>query len=102
MNGLEASDEVRQYLVDLDYQDVDEILALIIQLRSSAQLKQLTEDGHRRIAQLFSSLLSAAVSYPNQYELLERVTRLLKALAGRKIYISLLVEYPQTARYTSA
>ncbi len=95
-DDLENSEEVRQHLVDLNYQDVDEIFKLLIQLRSSSQLKQLTNESHNRLAQLVSSLLPAAVHYANQYELFERVTRLLKSLAGRKVYISLLVEYPQT------
>jgi glutamate-ammonia-ligase adenylyltransferase len=95
-DDLENSEEVHQHLIDLNYQDADEIFKLLIQLRSSSQLKQLTSESHNRLAQLISSLLPTVAHYANQYELLERVTRLLKSLAGRKVYISLLVEYPKT------
>jgi len=95
-DDLESSEEMHPYLVSLNYQNADEILKLLIQLRNSSQLKQLTGESHDRLARLVSSLLSSAVRYANQYELFERVTRLIKALAGRKIYISLLIEYPQT------
>ena len=97
-DDLESSEEVRQHLVDLNYQDADEILKLLIQLRNSPQLKSLTNESHNRLAKLVSSLLIVAVNYTNQYELLERVARLIKALAGRKVYVSLLVEYPQTQK----
>jgi glutamate-ammonia-ligase adenylyltransferase len=89
-----ASDEVRQHLLDSGYADVDEILKLLSQLRHSPQVKHLTGDSNRRLAQLVLSLLDQIVSYPQQYELLDRVSRILKALAGRKVYISLLNEYP--------
>ena len=94
-DDLENSEEIQKHLIDLNYRDTDEIFKLLIQLRSSTQLKQLTGESHDRLAQLVSSLLSNATDYDNQAELFERVTRLIKALAGRKVYVSLLVEYPQ-------
>lgn len=95
-DDLENSEEVNQYLRDLNYQDVDEIFKLLVQLRNSSQLKQLTEESHDRLSRLVSSLLSSAVNFDNAYDLFERVVRLIKALAGRKVYVSLLVEYPET------
>ena len=97
-DDLENSEEIQKHLIDLNYRDADEIFKLLIQLRNSAQLKQLTSEGHDRLAQLVSSLLSNATDYDNQGELFERVTRLIKALAGRKVYVSLLVEYPQAQK----
>ena len=97
-DDLENSEEIQKHLIGLNYRDADEIFKLLIQLRSSAQLKQLTGEGHDRLAQLVSSLLSNATDYDNQGELFERVTRLIKALAGRKVYVSLLVEYPQAQK----
>ena len=95
-DDLEGSEEVRQHLRDLNYQDVDELFKLLVQLRNSSQLKQLTAENHDRLSRLVSSLVSSAVNYDNAYDLLERVVRLVKALAGRKVYVSLLVEYPET------
>ena len=97
-DDLENSEEIQKHLIDLNYQNADEIFKLLIQLRNSTQLKQLTGEGHDRLAQLVSSLLSNAADYDNQGELFERVTRLIKTLAGRKVYVSLLVEYPQAQK----
>ena len=97
-DDLENSEEIQKHLIGLNYRDADEIFKLLIQLRSSAQLKQLTSEGHDRLAQLVSSLLYNVTDYDNQGELFERVTRLIKALAGRKVYVSLLVEYPQAQK----
>ena len=97
-DDMESSEEIQKHLIDLNYRDADEIFKLLIQLRNSAQLKQLTSEGHDRLAQLVSSLLSNAADYDDQSELFERVTRLIKALAGRKVYVSLLVEYPQAQK----
>ena len=40
------------------------------------------------------SLLAKVADYPEQAKLLDRVCRIIQALAGRKVYISLLNEYP--------
>jgi glutamate-ammonia-ligase adenylyltransferase len=40
------------------------------------------------------SLIVKIADYPGQVKLLDRVCRIIKALAGRKVYISLLSEYP--------
>ena len=90
----ETSDELHKYLVEKGYVDANEIIEILSQLRHSPQVKQLTADGNRRLATLLQSLLEQIVSYPQQNELLHRVSRIIKALAGRKVYISLLNEYP--------
>jgi glutamate-ammonia-ligase adenylyltransferase len=46
------------------------------------------------MAVLLESLLVKIADYPAQLKLLERVIKILKALAGRKVYLSLLNEYP--------
>jgi len=46
------------------------------------------------LTQLMESLLMKIADYPEQVKLLDRVCRIIQALAGRKVYISLLDEYP--------
>ena len=79
--GVDASDDekegIRQYLESSGYSSVDDIIDLLTQLRSRSQVKHLTGDTARLLAQL-----------------VDRVSRVIKALAGRKVYISLLREYP--------
>ncbi len=95
---VDASDDekeaVRQYLESSGYSSVDDIIDLLTQLRSRSQVKHLTDDTARLLAQLMESLIVKIADYPNQTLLLDRVCRIIKALAGRKVYISLLSEYP--------
>ena len=95
---VDASDDekeaVRQYLESSGYSSVDDIIDLLTQLRSRSQVKHLTGDTARLLAQLMESLIVKIADYPNQTLLLDRVCRIIKALAGRKVYISLLSEYP--------
>ncbi len=95
---VDASDDekesVRQYLEDAGYSSIDEVINLLTQLRSRSQVKHLTDDTARLLAQLMESLILKIADYPNQTILLDRVCRIIKAMAGRKVYISLLSEYP--------
>ena len=95
---IDASDDekegVRLYLKSSGYSGVDDIIELLTQLRSRSQVKHLTGDTARLLAQLMESLIEKIADYPNQTILLNRVCRIIKALAGRKVYISLLSEYP--------
>ncbi|MBE9568236.1 MAG: bifunctional [glutamate--ammonia ligase]-adenylyl-L-tyrosine phosphorylase/[glutamate--ammonia-ligase] adenylyltransferase, partial [Proteobacteria bacterium] len=94
----DADDELRsgldEYLVAAGYDRPDEIVELLIDLRRSSVVKHLTADTARLLARLMDSLLRKISGYPGQVELLDRVCRIIRALAGRKVYISLLSEYP--------
>ncbi len=92
--GEKVSDNLRQYLLATGYSDVEAIETLLLQLHASSQIKQLAGDGSRLMAQLIESLIEKIADYPQQATLLDRVSRIIKALAGRKVYISLLNEYP--------
>ncbi|VAW53857.1 Glutamate-ammonia-ligase adenylyltransferase [hydrothermal vent metagenome] len=96
--NTEADDDINEaaklHLETLGYSDADEIIKSLIQLRDSAQLRRLTADTARLLAQLMGSLLEKIADYPEQTILFDRVCQIIKALAGRKIYISLLNEYP--------
>ena len=91
--GDEVSDELTSQLESMGYTDVNILLEAFMSLRSSAPFKQLSDDNSNRMASLMASLVEQAVSYEQPHQLLERVFRLVKAIAGRKIYISLLNEY---------
>ncbi len=92
--GDDEKEAVRKYLEALGYSSVDDIVELLVQLRSRSQVKHLTGDTARLLARLMESLLEKIADYPNQTILLDRICRIIKALAGRKVYISLLSEYP--------
>ena len=92
--GDDEDESISKYLESLGYRDVDDIIELLIQLRSRSQVKHLTGVTARLLAQVMESLVEKIADYPNQATLLDRVCRIIKALAGRKVYVSLLSEYP--------
>lgn len=89
-----SDDGLKQYLLDMGYSRVELIERSIIQLHASPQIKHLAGDSSRLMAQLMESLVEKIADYPEQESLLDRVSRIIKALAGRKVYISMLNEYP--------
>lgn len=93
-DDLDNSTQLRQHLIDAGYQDVEQAIALLSELRNSAQLKTLTGENRRRMERLIVSLLEQIAAYPQPLILIERVSRIIRALAGRSVYISLLTEYP--------
>ena len=90
----DANHSVKQYLESLGYQQVDDVVDSIVGLHASAQIRHLTGDTARLMVKLIESLIEKIADYPQQAELFDRVSRILKALAGRKVYISLLNEFP--------
>ena len=90
-----AGSGMRKILAEAGFSDVDAIMELLLQLRNSPQVKQLTGDTNRLLLQLLFSLLGQIAGFPRQTDLLDRVSRIIRALAGRKVYISLLNEYPK-------
>ncbi len=92
--GDEARENLVQYLDAAGYSNIDEVIDLLTQLRSRSQVKHLAGDTARLLTQLMESLVVKIADYPDQVKLLDRVCRIVKALAGRKVYISLLSEYP--------
>lgn len=90
----DANHSVKQYLESLGYQQVDDVVDSIVGLHASAQIRHLTGDTARLMVKLIESLIEKVADYPQQAELFDRVIRILKALAGRKVYISLLNEFP--------
>ncbi len=85
---------LKQYLETQGYQQVDDVVELLTHLRASPQIRHLAGDTIRLMVQLIESLIDKIADYPQQAELFDRVSRILKALAGRKVYISLLNEFP--------
>jgi len=94
-SDADTHEDLRQYLLFCGFNDADAAQGLLVDLQQCPQLKALTGDSRRRIEKLLISLIRQIAVFEQQLVLLERVIRLIKALAGRKVYISLLLEYPQ-------
>lgn len=90
----DAAHRVKQYLESLGYQQADEVVETLVHLHASSQIRHLTGDTARLMVKLIESLIEKIADYPQQAILFDRVGHILKALAGRKVYISLLSEFP--------
>ena len=93
-NDDEAYRNLQHYLQSLGYQQAEKLIEVLNDLHASSAMKNLSGDSARLMAQLMESLVEKIADYPEQLILFERVIKILKALAGRKVYISLLNEYP--------
>jgi glutamate-ammonia-ligase adenylyltransferase len=91
----DSSNDLQAYLIESGYDECDAIGKLLSDFSQSPQVKALTSDNRRRLEALMVSLVIQIAKYPRQLDLLDRVSRIIKALLGRKVYISLLAEYPQ-------
>lgn len=92
-NG-EASHNLQQYLQSLGYQQVEAFAAALDDFRHGSVIRNMSGGSARLMAQLMESLVEKIADYPAQLALFTRVIKILKALAGRKVYLSLLNEHP--------
>ncbi len=90
----EVSRGVQHYLSTLGYTQPELAMQALAELHASSTMRHLSGDSVRLMAKLLESLLEKIAAFPAQLELLDRVGKILKALAGRKVYISLLNEFP--------
>ncbi|HKK13469.1 MAG TPA: bifunctional [glutamate--ammonia ligase]-adenylyl-L-tyrosine phosphorylase/[glutamate--ammonia-ligase] adenylyltransferase [Gammaproteobacteria bacterium] len=84
----------RDTLRDAGFDDPDEAVRILDQLREGPASRFLGEQGRARLDRLMPMLLGAVGSVAAPQQTLLRVNRLLEAVAGRTAYLSLLVENP--------
>ena len=94
----EAGEELEAWLQSLHFSDSEKIGQTLLELRRSPQIRHLNSDTSRKMAQLVHSLLQQLADMPEQLKVFDRISRILRALAGRRVYISLLHEYPLVQR----
>jgi glutamate-ammonia-ligase adenylyltransferase len=72
----------------------DPVLPLMNEFRCSHAIKRLTPRGITELNRLMPMLLRAVAGVGNAGETLERILKLLEAIASRNVYFSLLAENP--------
>lgn len=87
----ESADRV---LTTLGYTDTAGAQEALSQLRRSSAFRNLGQNGQQRMNQLIPLALGAAGGTAHAAETLQRVLRLIEAIARRTAYLSLLVENP--------
>lgn len=83
-----------EVLQQAGFEDARAVLQRIRQLRESHAYRERSEKSRTRMDQLMPLLLGAVGRRQNADECLFRIMLLLEAIAGRSVYISLLVENP--------
>lgn len=92
------SEALLQWLAENDFTDADEVLKKLALFKGDARIRALSEPAAQRLVKLLSKLMQAISVYPDSTVLLERVLQILNAVAGRQVYINLLLEYPQACK----
>jgi len=92
------SEALLQWFAEHNFSDADEALKKLDMFRSDGRIRGLSEQAAQRLLKLLSKLIQAISDYPESNVLLERVLQILNAVAGRQVYINLLLEYPEASR----
>ncbi len=91
--GLEG-EAAGRVLAEAGFDDPGAALEQLDALRRSPACRAIGARGRERLDQLMPLLLSAVAATPHPGETLERVARVIEAIARRTAYIALLVESP--------
>ncbi|MES0327600.1 MAG: bifunctional [glutamate--ammonia ligase]-adenylyl-L-tyrosine phosphorylase/[glutamate--ammonia-ligase] adenylyltransferase [Gammaproteobacteria bacterium] len=91
-------DELLHWFTENNFSDAEEALKILDRFRGDAHIRGLSESASQRLLKLLSKLIQAISTYPESTVLLERVLQILNAVAGRQVYINLLLEYPEASK----
>ncbi|MGR8936083.1 MAG: bifunctional [glutamate--ammonia ligase]-adenylyl-L-tyrosine phosphorylase/[glutamate--ammonia-ligase] adenylyltransferase [Gammaproteobacteria bacterium] len=81
-------------LYGFGYRHCEDMLALIQNFKTSSPIRRMTAKGAAVLDRLMPQIIEAAAKTGNAEETLQRLLKLLEAVAGRNVYLSLLAENP--------
>ena len=81
-------------LVTLGLNRTQDLLPILADFQKSHAIRRLTPKGVGELNRLLPKLLSSLLAVENRSETLERLLKLLEAIASRNVYFTLLVENP--------
>jgi glutamate-ammonia-ligase adenylyltransferase len=93
-SGGLSDEHALRVLHSIGFRDAAAAQTTLAHLRQSAAVRALSPAGSRRLAQLIPLILGAVGAGANAEETLERILRLVEAVARRTTYLSLLAENP--------
>jgi glutamate-ammonia-ligase adenylyltransferase len=93
-SNTSASDDLMQWLEEQGFSSPAETLQRLDAFRNHARVKSLSDAASKRLLNLLSKLLVEIAVFPESSVLLERILEILSSVAGRRVYINLLLEYP--------
>jgi glutamate-ammonia-ligase adenylyltransferase len=83
-----------QLLKENQFQDPDNILEQLLKLKASPALRHRSKHGQERLDILMPLLLAQILNCGHHSIVLERVLKLIEAVAKRSVYLALLIEHP--------
>jgi [glutamine synthetase] adenylyltransferase / [glutamine synthetase]-adenylyl-L-tyrosine phosphorylase len=92
--GDRGAEKAEAVLADRGFKDPAKALEWIEDLRGSPACRALTATGRERLDRLMPLLLGAAAGTDNPDVVLTRLVTLVRAIARRSVYLSLLMESP--------
>ena len=90
-----ASDDLMKWLELQGFSDPSEVLRQLDGFRKHASVKSLSETASQRLLKLLSKLLVQIAATEEPSVLLGRILEILHSVTGRRVYINLLLEYPE-------
>ncbi len=92
--GTLDDDAAQTALREAGFDDTEAVLRQITALRDSSRYRALHRTGRERMDRLMPLLLGAAGAHDEADVVLQRLLKLIEAVARRSAYLSLLVEHP--------
>jgi [glutamine synthetase] adenylyltransferase / [glutamine synthetase]-adenylyl-L-tyrosine phosphorylase len=92
--GGAADDQLQAAAASLGYRQPTQVLQILSDFRKAHPIKKLTAQGSQYLDTLMPMLLGAAGTSEDPETALKRILGLIEAIAGRTVYLSLLVENP--------
>ncbi|MFW5452316.1 bifunctional [glutamate--ammonia ligase]-adenylyl-L-tyrosine phosphorylase/[glutamate--ammonia-ligase] adenylyltransferase [Thioalkalivibrio sulfidiphilus] len=92
--GDRSGERAQAVLAEVGFRDAFKALEWVEDLRESPACRSLTATGRERLDQLMPLLLGAAAGAEDPDTVLSRLVTLVRSIARRSVYLSLLVESP--------
>ena len=92
------AEQLLNWLAQHNFSAAEAALQTLAAFHSDARIRHLSEAAAQRLLKLLAKLMQAMAHYPEPATLLGRVLEILSAVAGRQVYLNLLLEYAEARK----
>lgn len=86
--------EMEDFLSGMNFENAADLTVLLLNFRQSAPIRKLSSKGRTELTRLLPSLIRELTGSKDPETVLGRILELLKAIASRNVYLTLLAENP--------